>query len=457
MTSRRRWWAELAWLGGPDATAGVLIEADNEGKIVGVQPGSPRPDSGDVEVLRGLTLPGLVNSHSHAFHRALRGWTQSYGGDFWSWRKLMYRVAGSLDPDTYLDLATAVYAEMVLAGITTVGEFHYLHHDRNGRPYNDHAMEAAVVEAATMAGIRLTLIDTCYLAGGVGSELQGAQVRFSDGNVDAWSDRLEASSARLAGPTVRFAAGVHSVRAVPRAAIGQIAAYASKAKLPVHAHVSEQPAENDECLAAYSMTPTQLLSDEGLIGASFTAVHATHLNANDVELLGSGRSAVCMCPTTERDLADGIGKAAALGEAGAYLCLGSDSHAVIDLFEESRAVELDERLATGRRGSHDPVSLLKAATSNGSASLGWGGGRLVVGAPADFCTLDCSGVELAGTFTADGRNAISAAVFAGTAASIDNVVVSGRTSVRDGEHVGVPDTAGAIRRCVGALLDGDMR
>ena len=164
-----------------------------------------------------------------------------------------------------------------------------------------------------------------------------------------------------------------------------------------------------------------------------------------------------MCPTTERDLADGIGKAADLGEAGAYLCLGSDSHAVIDLFEESRAVELDERLATGRRGSHDPVSLLNAATSNGSASLGWGGGRLEVGAQADFCTLDCSGVGLAGTFAADGRNSVAAAVFAGSAASVDNVVVAGRTSVRDGEHVGVPDVAGAIRRSVEALVYGDRR
>ncbi len=457
VSSTRKWWAELAWLGGPDAAGGVLIEADSEGTIVKVQPGSARPDSADVDVLRGLTLPGLVNSHSHAFHRALRGWTQSHGGDFWSWRQLMYSVAGLLDPDSYLDLATAVYAEMVLAGITTVGEFHYLHHDRNGHPYKDHAMEAAVVEAAARAGIRLTLIDTCYLAGGFGRDLQGTQIRFSDGSVDAWSDRLASSSARLAGPTVRFAAGVHSVRAVPRSAMGQVAAYASTSKLPVHAHVSEQPAENDECLAAHSMTPTQLLSDEGFVGAAFTAVHATHVNANDVELLGSGRSAVCMCPTTERDLADGIGKAAALGEAGAYLCLGSDSHAVIDLFEESRAVELDERLATGRRGSHDPVSLLMAATSNGSASLGWAGGRLEVGTQADFCTLDCSGVEFAGTFAADGRNAVAAAVFAGSAASVDNVVVAGRTSVRDGEHVGVPDVAGAIRRAVDALVHGDRR
>lgn len=454
--SGRRWWAELAWLGGPDAAMGVLIETDASGMIVGVKPSSPRPGDAEVEVLSGLTLPGLVNSHSHAFHRALRGWTQSHGGDFWSWRRLMYEVAGRLDPDMYLELATAVYAEMVLSGITTVGEFHYLHHDRGGHRYESHAMEAAIVEAATRAGIRLTLIDTCYLAGGIGSPVQGPQLRFSDGSVDAWSARLESASALLCGPKVRFAAGVHSVRAVPREALAEIAACTSNAELPVHAHVSEQPAENAACLEAYSLTPAQLIGEAGLLGATFTAVHATHLNAADIDLIGSTASTVCMCPTTERDLADGIGAAAALAESGASLCLGSDSHAVIDLFEEARAVELDERLASGRRGSHDPVSLLMAATCDGSASLGWpGGGRLEVGAQADWCTLDCSGVELAGTFGAGGRNAVAAAVFAGKAASITTVVVAGTTLVRDGHHLGLGNVAGAMRRVVSDVL-GDV-
>lgn len=446
-----RFWCELAWLGGPDAAAGVALDAAGDGTLAAVTAGVERPPEG-ATVLRGLTLPGLVNAHSHAFHRGLRGWTQGDGGTFWTWRERMYGLARRLDPDRYLALATAAYAEMALAGITTVGEFHYLHHDPDGRPYATDAMGEAVVEAAARAGIRLTLLDTCYLWGGVGKPPDAVQRRFSDGGAGEWAER----AGRLAGtPTVRVGAAVHSVRAVDPAGIDVVAAWAAERGAPLHAHVSEQPAENEACLAAYGRTPTALLAEHGALGARFTAVHATHLDPTDVAALGGPGCSVCFCPTTERDLADGIGPAGQLRAAGVRLCLGSDSHAVIDLFEEARGVELDERLATGARGGHDPADLLADATAGGAESLGWaGGGRLAAGAPADFCTLDPSHPTLAGTFAADGTNAAAAAVYAGAAAAVTDVVVAGRPVVAGGRHLALGDVGAALAAAVeGAWRD----
>ncbi|MHB1928721.1 MAG: formimidoylglutamate deiminase [Acidimicrobiales bacterium] len=445
-----RWWCRLAWLGGPDAAPGVLLEAGADGRFSAVTPGVAGPPPGAV-VVDGLTLPGLVNAHSHAFHRGLRGWTQADGGTFWTWRERMYGLAGRLDPDRYLALATAAYAEMALGGITTVGEFHYLHHDPDGRPYATDAMGEAVVEAAARAGIRITLLDTCYLAGGIGREPDAVQRRFSDGDAAAWAARAD----RLAGgPTVRVGAAIHSVRAVPPEALGPVAAWARGRGAPLHAHVSEQPAENAACLDAYGLTPTRLLAEHDALDERFTAVHATHLDDGDVAALGGARCAVCFCPTTERDLADGIGPATALRDAGAALCVGSDSHAVVDLFEEARGVELDERLATGERGRHDPAALLTAATARGAEALGWaGGGRLAVGAPADFCSLDVAHPLLAGTLGGDGANAAAAAVFAGGAAAVTGVVVAGTPVVAGGVHHSVGDVGAALATAIRGAWD----
>ena len=229
-------------------------------------------------------------------------------------------------------------------------------------------MGAALIAAATDAGLRITLLDTCYLQGGIGVELDDTQRRFSDGDALAWATR---ASALQDGPTVRVGAAIHSVRAVDPAAIEVVAAWASERGAPLHAHVSEQPAENEQSVAAFGRTPTQLLAERGALSERFTAVHATHVTDDDLDLLGGADCWCCLCPTTERDLADGIGPARAMRDAGAHLTLGSDSHAVIDLLEEARAVELDERLASGVRGSHDAPSLLRAATTHGHVSLGW--------------------------------------------------------------------------------------
>jgi formiminoglutamate deiminase len=424
------YWCTLAWLGGPRPEEGVVIEVE-DGRIASVEGGQPPPR--DAGRLHGLTLPGLANAHSHAFQRALRGRTQHRSGDFWTWREQMYELAERLDPERYLAVARATYTEMALAGVTTVGEFHYLHHGPGGTPYEDpNEMGRVLIAAAADAGIRLTLIDSCYLHGGIGQPADGAQRRFSDGSVEAWAERLQALSD---GDAVRIGAAIHSVRAVDPDAAATVAAWARERDRPLHAHVSEQPAENEECLNAYGRTPTGVLADAGALDARFTAVHATHLDGRDVSLLGGAGVCCCVCPTTERDLADGIGSMRGLEDAGATLALGSDSHAVIDLFEEARAVELDERLASWRRGIHAPEALMRAATEHGHACLGWpDAGRIAPGARADLVTVSLAGVRLAG---AAPELALDSVVFAASPADVSHVMVDGSTVVLDGRHVGI--------------------
>ena len=384
--------------------------------------GTPNPP----EHIPGLTIPGLANCHSHAFHRALRGRTQRERGTFWTWREQMYAVAGRLDPDGYFALARATYREMAAAGITAVGEFHYLHHQPDGTPYDDpNAMSHALVAAAGEAGIRITLLDTCFLSSGFGEPPAGVQVRYDDGSAAAWADRV---AAMVDTEGARIGAAIHSVRAVPQGQLGEVVAAA--AGRPLHVHLSEQVAENDACLAAHGVTPTRLLHDAGALGPLTSAVHATHLTDDDIRLLGDARVHACFCPTTERDLGDGIGPSRRLRDAGSPLTIGSDSHAVIDPFEEMRAVELDERLATRQRGHWSAGELLAAATVDGHASLGWAdAGAIAVGQRADLVTLDPASVRTAGTGRDEGS-----VVFAATAEDVVRVVVDGRVVVRQGDR-----------------------
>ncbi len=419
---------ELAWLGGDAVAADVRVEIDGD-RIASVEAGAAR-EAGD-ERLAGVTIPGLANAHSHAFHRALRGRTQAERGSFWTWREQMYALAERVDPDTYLALARATFAEMALAGITAVGEFHYLHHRPGGDPYDDpNEIGMVLMEAARQAGVRITLIDACYLHGGIGEEPGAVQRRFADAGAEAWAERVAA----LDPPDgARVGAAIHSVRAVDPGSAKTVAAFAAERGLPLHAHVSEQPAENAATAAAYRRTPTELLLEAGALGERFTAVHATHLTDSDVEVLGAARSTCCLCPTTERDLADGIGPGRRLAEAGCRLALGSDSHAVIDQFEEARALELDERLESGDRGCHGPAALLTAATAAGHAAIGWpDAGRIEAGAPADLATVGLGSVRLAGTTAA---SALGAVVFAASAADVTDVMVGGRPIVRGAAHV----------------------
>jgi formiminoglutamate deiminase len=405
----------------PDGVADDVLVEITDGRFTRVEPSG----RSDATRLPGLTVPGLANCHSHAFHRALRGRTQRERGTFWTWREQMYAVAGRLDPDTYLALARATYREMVAAGITAVGEFHYLHHGPDGTPYDDpNEMGHALVRAAREAGLRITLLDTCYLSSGFGKPPEGAQVRYDDGSAAAWAERV---AALRDDDITRVGAAIHSVRAVPRDQLGTVVAAA--AGRPLHVHLSEQVAENEACVEAYGVTPTTLLDEHGVLGPDTSVVHATHLTDDDVARIGRSRTWSCFCPTTERDLGDGIGPSRALHDAGSGLTLGSDSHAVVDLFEEMRAVELDERLATRQRGHWTAAELVRAATVDGHASLGWAdAGAIRVGARADLVTLDTRTPRTAGT-GADEHTA----VFAATGADVVQVVVDGRVVFREGD------------------------
>lgn len=446
------YWLEHAWLD-THVEPGVALTvstsgsaAGADGRITAVRTGLDTPPPG-AEILRGLTLPGLANAHSHAFHRALRGTVQVGSGTFWTWREIMYSFADRLTPDTYHALARAVYAEMALAGVTAVGEFHYVHHAPGGTPYADpNAMGEALIAAAGEAGIRITLLDTAYVSSGFGQPPNHHQLRFSDGSAEAWAAR---SSLLKDRDHARIGAAIHSVRAVPAGQLATVARWAEERRAPLHVHLSEQTAENDACQEAHGRTPTRLLADHGVLGPRTTGVHNTHLTDEDIALLGGSRTGTCMCPTTERDLADGIGPAVALQRAGSPLSLGSDSHAVIDLLEEARAMELNERLRTRTRGHWTAAALLRAASADGHAALGWDdAGILEPGALADFTTIALDSVRTAGPVP---RLGAETAVFAATAADVRHTIVAGRHVVRDGEHTLVPRVPTALADAIDAL------
>lgn len=430
--------ADLAWL--PDGLGRRVLIDVAAGRITAITTDAVAPHG--ATRLTGLTIPGLANAHSHAFHRALRGRTHTGKGTFWTWRERMYAIAARLDPDTYYTLALATYAEMALAGVTCVGEFHYVHRTSEGGAYAEpNAMGEALLAAAGEAGIRITLLDTLYLTATVdGGPLEGSQRRFSDGNVDGWSERHAALRPREGA---RVGAALHSVRAVPADVLSTFVARNEGA--PLHIHLSEQRTENLACRARYGCSPTELLDAHGVLGPQTTAVHATHLSDLDRTLLGDRDTGVCFCPTTERDLADGIGPARALVDAGCALSLGSDSNAVIDLFEEARGVELDERLRSEQRGHFSAAELLDAATRAGHAALGWPDtGAIAPGQRADLVAVRLDTVRTAGVSPA-------AVVFAATAADVSTVVRDGQVIVRDGVHATVPDAPQALADAIEVL------
>lgn len=528
----RRFWCERAWVDGA-VRDGVLLRADDAGVLTEVRVGVPSAEAsagGDVQRVPGIVLPGGVNAHSHAFHRLLRGRTHADGGTFWTWRTVMYDMAGRLTPESYRVVARAVFAEMLAGGWTSVGEFHYVHHAPGGEPYGEpygepgggpqgepdrhadrapqgvpHAMELALAAAAEDVGMRMRLLDTCYLTGAIGEELSPEQARFGDVDIEGYLARhaslAQALDTRAAaargtergvrdggaadgvasgqdlsrgtgyrsggqatagvlrtgspspgggsvgspppgdGPgLVSLGAAIHSVRAVPADAVARFDALDG----PVHIHLSEQPAENEACLAAYGRTPTGVLADAGVLGSHLSPVHATHLTDEDIAALGAAGATIVMCPSTEADLADGIGPALELADAGATIALGSDQHVVLDALRELQGLESGERLRSGVRGRFTPAQLIDALTTGGARSLQLPVGVLEFGRACDFIAIDPASPR---TYGAVGEQV----VLAGTSADVHTIVTAGRVRVRDGVHEQLGDLGDLYREAYAAV------
>jgi formimidoylglutamate deiminase len=418
-------WVDAPWLAVDDH--GTVVAAGHAGDDASTPPAHAVPrDLGPVAI-----LPGLVNAHSHAFQRAIRGATHRRGAtdpsSFWSWREAMYRSADGLTPEGIYAVTRQAYAEMLAAGITCVGEFHYLHHQPGGRPYADpNELTWHVLRAAADVGIRVVMLEVLYLRAGHGRPPSPEQRRFCDADVDAYLRRID--DLRTRG--VELGLAPHSVRAVPLPALQALARYGSDHGLPLHTHLSEQPRENIECHMEHGATPAQVFADAGCCERprAFTAVHAVHTTDADHRRL-SGQH-VCACPTTEADLGDGIVPAVELREAGIELCLGSDSNAVIDLVQEARLLEMHERLRGQARlrlcdgfGALGPV-LLRAATEAGASALGRAdrSGRLAVGRPFDALTI---GLDVPFFRGVAPRHLLDALMCAGTAAAVRHVFVGG--------------------------------
>jgi formimidoylglutamate deiminase len=328
-------------------------------------------------------LPAMVNAHSHAFQRDLRGAAERpapdahAADDFWSWREAMYRLAGGLDPESMRAAAGRVYAEMAAAGYGAVGEFHYVHHQPDGTPYDDpNAMAIAVAEAARAAGLAIVLLPAAYhRAGWDGGDLppSAGQRRFCDPDVDAYLERVDALRAWAEGrDRVHVGVAAHSVRAVPAGWLGAIAAYSERHGLVRHVHAHEQPRETDECRAEHGISPVQLLDRTGFLGARTSVIHGIHVDADDVRRLAGSDTIAVSCPTTEGSLGDGHFPALAYRDAGVRIAIGSDSQVRLDPFEETR--ELETLARRERRTRHALLAgygdLWGELARNGRASLG---------------------------------------------------------------------------------------
>lgn len=393
-----------------------------------------------------ILLPGLATAHSHAFQRVIRGRTQRRGGaagSFWSWREAMYGVAQRLDPETIFAVSRFAYAELALAGVTAVGEFHYVHHQPDGTPYDDRlALADAVVRAAREVGLRIVLLRVIYERGGAGRALEPAQRRFADASLDDALADVEALAARFASdPCVGVGLAPHSVRAVTRDSIRRCAEAARGKGWPLHMHVAEQPREIDENVAEHGVRPLQMLIDDGVVDERFVAVHATHLDDAEIRALGAARAFACICRTTERDLGDGLPRIAPMLASGVRLCTGVDSHAISDPFEEARAIELDERSRTlSRQAAADAPTLLAAGTTEGYAALGIAGGA------EDRVVLDATDPALAGVHPPD-----DALVWSATPRAIRDVTVAGRPLVVGGELPAFDAIAASYHRALRRL------
>jgi formimidoylglutamate deiminase len=504
----------IAWL--PDLIftdgrfeSGLALVCDSHGTIVRLARLDELQEEKRISLTKRALLPGMVNSHSHAFQRVLRGRTEyrsinqpfrgglppARSGDsptlnkskdsFWTWREMMYSAAERLKPEDIYDASRMAFLEMALQGITAVGEFHYLHYQPNGRPYDEpNLLAKEVIRAAVDTGLRIALLRVAYARSGYQTEPNPRQARFIETDPDVYLNNLEkliGDVTRGTSPTVREGSSAydkdgalpngranappatawvgvapHSVRAVPLDYLRQVITHANRANLKVHMHVAEQPAEVSACIEEHGRSPIALLQTEGLLSERFTAVHAIHVTPKAIPSFASTGAMVCACPTTERNLGDGVVPADEYFKHDVPICLGTDSHAQIDLLEDARELELHLRLQkleravlsvrspTVREGSRandalpdgrasDTAGLLfDCATSNGARSIGAPGGSLQPGKAADFFTIDLDDPSIAGAAT---DTLLAGIVFSLSRAAVREVVVSGKPIVSEGQHL----------------------
>ena len=433
---------ELLYRDGRFITQGEVLVGE-DGRIVETVDGAEMPGTRVVELPGKALLPGFVNAHSHSFQRLIRGKSESRvvsGRDFWSWRGTMYHAASRLDPQQVYDAARMAFLEMVLAGTTTVGEFHYLHNAPDGGPYDDpNLLAKQVIAAAESVGIRIVLLRTAYLRSGFELPPDRGQRRFYESS-DAFLENMSAlvSDRARYGAQVHFGVAPHSVRAVPLRELHAIAEWTRANKLPLHMHVAEQVAENAACVREYGTTPVALLAKERILGKDFTAVHGVHVTAEEIAMLAKAGATICSCPTTERNLGDGFVRADEILAAGIRVALGSDSQAQIDPLEDARELEYHLRLQQQKRAILDQdggkglaSQLFDCATVHGASSLAVPSGNLKPGSFADFFTVDLNDVSIAGNSAED---LLPILVFSLNRSAIQDVVVSGQFIVRDQRH-----------------------
>lgn len=500
------WVPDLLYTAGHFHSGRALI-CDAAGTTVKISRLEELTDQKRINLPRRALLPGMVNAHSHAFQRVMRGRTEystqplrpaltaaASGSSstlnetvdsFWTWREMMYSAATRLTPEDIYDASRMAFLEMALGGITAVGEFHYLHHAPDGTPYDDpNLLAKEVIRAAGDIGLRIALLRVAYARSGYGQDANPRQARFIEDDPQTYLKNLESMNVdvtRGTSPRARESSGngddsgalphgrvnaphasawvgvaPHSVRAVPLAYLKQVIAFADQHDFKIHMHVAEQPAEVAACVEEYGRTPTALLETEGLLSERFTAVHAIHVTSKAIAAFAKTGAMVCACPTTERNLGDGVVPADEYLKHDVGLCLGTDSHTQIDLLEDARELEYHLRLQKLERAvlsvrspsisegnsaraalpdgrASDTASLLfDCATRNGAHSLGAPGGSLEPGKPADFFTVDLDDPAIAGTST---DTLLPAIVFSSSRAAIREVVVGGKPIVSEGQHL----------------------
>jgi formimidoylglutamate deiminase len=432
--------------------SGVTIAIGADGRITGVE----IDDGAGAERIGGFALPGMANVHSHAHQRAIAGLTERSGADddsFWTWRDAMYRFALKMNPDEFQAIAAQAYVEMAKAGYTAVGEFHYLHHQPDGSPYaNPAEMGLRCLAAAEESGLAITLLPTLYMQGGFGAAPpQPGQRRF----INALESFVALTAALPAGPRAVHGISIHSLRAVPLAAMKQL--LAEVAAGPVHLHIAEQTREVEDCFAATGRRPVELLLDHVELTPRWCLIHATHLTLTETSALARSNAVVGLCPTTEANLGDGIFPARNYCRAGGAIAIGTDSNVEITVAGELRMLEYSQRLQHRARnvlagGPHRSTGrvLYEAAASGGAGALGQPMGTLAAGHAADIVILDPDHPALIGRH---GDSIIDSFVFSGADRAVRDVFIGGRQVVHDGRHIAETAVRDRFRRAVVSLAE----